>query len=198
MSKTRVHTIIEHAVGVGYFPHQLSFVINNPIRRLLISPKRFADRLPLGPTSRVLEVGPGSGYFSVEVARRVPRGHLELLDIQPEMLAKARRHLEAAGLRNVGFTEGDATVLPFPDSDFDIAFLVAVLGEVPDQAACLRSLYRVLRPGGALVVHEHLPDPDFSSLPKLRRVVEAEGFAFLESWGRSWNYTASFQKPQSS
>ncbi len=131
MSKTRVQTIMENVVGVPYFSHRLSFVINNPIRRLLISPQRFADRLPLGPTSRVLEVGPGSGYFSVEVARRVPRGHLELLDIQPEMLAKARRHLKAAGLRNVGLTEGNATALPFPDSDFDIAFLVAVLGEVP-------------------------------------------------------------------
>ena len=131
MSKTRVQTLIENVIGVPYFPHQLSFFINNPIRRLLISPNRFADRLALEPTSRVLEVGPGSGYFSVEVARRIPEGHLELLDLQPEMLNKARRHLQSAGLWNVGFTEGDATALPFPDSDFDIAFLVAVIGEVP-------------------------------------------------------------------
>jgi len=141
-------------------------------------------------------VGPGSGYFSVEIARRVPDGHLELFDLQPEMLAKARRHLEAAGLGNVGYTQGDATALPFPDSDFDVAFLVAVLGEVPDEAACLQSLYRVLRPGGVVVFHEHLPDPDFSPLPKLREAVEARGFVFRGSWGRRWNYTASFQKPE--
>jgi len=196
MSKTRLRTVIEHTFGVGYFPHELSFFINNPIRRLLIAPEEFAERLPLEATSRVLEVGPGSGYFSVEIARRVPDGHLELFDLQPEMLAKARRHLEAAGLGNVGYTQGDATALPFPDSDFDVAFLVAVLGEVPDEAACLQSLYRVLRPGGVVVFHEHLPDPDFSPLPKLREAVEARGFVFRGSWGRRWNYTASFQKPE--
>ena len=196
MSKTRVQTLIQKMIGVPYFPHQLSFMINNPIRRLLISPKRFADRLPLEPTSRVLEVGPGSGYFSVEIARRVSEGHLELLDLQPEMLAKARKHVQSAGLRNVGFTEGDATTLPFPDAKFDIAFLVAVIGEVPDEAATLRSLYRVLRPGGVLAFHEHLPDPDITPLPKLRTIVEGQGFSFIGSWGRRWNYTASFQKPQ--
>jgi ubiquinone/menaquinone biosynthesis C-methylase UbiE len=195
MSKTRLRAIIENTVGIGYFPHQVSFLLHNPIRRLLIAPKELAERLPLKPTSRVLEVGPGSGYFSVEIARRVPRGHLELLDLQPEMLEKARHHLEAAGLENVGYTQADASSLPFPDADFDIAFLVAVLGEVPDDAACLQSLYRVLRPGGVAVFHEHLPDPDFSPLGQLREVVEAQGFVFLESWGRRWNYTASFQKP---
>ena len=196
MSKTRIQILIENVIGVPYFPHQLSFLINNPIRRLLISPKRFADRLPLKPTSRVLEVGPGSGYFSVEVARRVPEGHLELLDLQPEMLAKARSHVQSAGLRNVGFTEGDATALPFPDADFDIAFLVAVIGEVPDEAASLKSLYRVLCPGGVLMFHEHLPDPDITPLPRLRKIVEGQGFSFIGSWGHRWNYSASFQKPE--
>ncbi len=177
-----------------YFPHHLSFLIHNPLRRLLITPEGLAERLPLNADSRVLEVGPGSGYFSVEIARRVPRGHLELVDIQPEMLAKARRHLQAAGLNNVGYTGCDATALPFPDSDFDLALLVAVLGEVADPAACLQSLHRVLRPSGVAVFHEHLPDPDFSPLGKLRQTVEAQGFVFLESRGQGWNYTANFRK----
>ncbi len=196
MSKTRLRSVIERGIGIGYFPHQLSFVIDNPIRRLLITPEGFAERLPLTPSSRVLEVGPGSGYFSVEIAQRLPRGRLELFDLQPEMLAKARRKLESAGLRNVGYERGDAGELPFPDSEFDIAFLVAVLGEVPDEESCLRSLYRVLRPGGVLAVHEHRPDPDFSPLPTLRILVERAGFVFLRSWGRSWNYTATFRKPE--
>src|SRR4029453_700291 len=51
-----------------YYPHQLSFLIDNPLRRLLISPSQFADRLSLNESSRVLEIGPGSGYFSVEIA----------------------------------------------------------------------------------------------------------------------------------
>ena len=196
MSKTRLRSVIERCVGAGCFPHQLSFVIDNPIRRLLIAPETLADRLALTASSRVLEVGPGSGYFSVEIAGRLPRGRLELFDLQAEMLAKARRKLASAGLGNVGYTKGDASKLPFADSEFDVAFLVTVLGEVPDERGCLQSLYRVLRPGGVVAFHEHLPDPDFSGLPALRELVEAEGIVFVRSWGLSWNYTASFRKPE--
>ena len=85
------------ALGRGYFPHQLSCLIDNPLRRLLLTPAQLANRLPLTESSHVLEVGPGSGYFSAELARRVPQGRLELLDLQPEMLAKARRKLQARG-----------------------------------------------------------------------------------------------------
>lgn len=55
-------------------------------------------------TDRILELGPGSGYFSAKLAAAVPEGHLELLDIQPQMLAKARALLTAAGYANVGYT----------------------------------------------------------------------------------------------
>src|SRR5688572_31901804 len=102
------------------------------IRISFLCPGEFADRLSLTASSRVLEVGPGSGYFSVEIARRTPQGHLELFDLQLEMLGKARRKLQASGLNNVGYTQGDAANLPFADASFDMATLVAVLGEVPE------------------------------------------------------------------
>jgi len=180
---------------IRYYPHQLSFLLDNPIRRLLISPGQFADRLSLTESSRVLEIGPGSGYFSREIARRIPRGHLELMDLQPEMLAKARHKLDAAGLKNVGYTEGDAANLPFANASFDVAALVAVLGEIPNNQRCADSLYRVLRPGGFAVFHEHLPDPDIVKLSTLRTLVGGAGFRFIRSWGRWYNYTAAFEKP---
>ena len=76
----------------------------------------------------------------------------------------------------MGYTQGDARRLPFPRASFDVAFLVAVLGEVPEPRKCLRALHRVLRPGGLLSITEHLPDPDFSKLSTLRALVEGEGF----------------------
>jgi predicted O-methyltransferase YrrM len=60
------------------------------------------DKIGLSPSDRVLELGPGPGYFSVELARRIPEGRLESLDLQPEMLAKARRALDGAGYGHVG------------------------------------------------------------------------------------------------
>jgi ubiquinone/menaquinone biosynthesis C-methylase UbiE len=70
----------------------------------------------------------------LEIARRLTNGGLKLFDIQPEMLEKARRQLERAGLTDVGFTTGQANDgLPFSDNMFDVAFLSAVIGEVPDK-----------------------------------------------------------------
>jgi ubiquinone/menaquinone biosynthesis C-methylase UbiE len=180
-----------------YFPHQMSFILELPLRRLLISPSQLADRLKLKEDSMVLEVGCGSGVFSVEVARRVPDGHLELFDLQAEMLERARGKIRAAGLgKVVGYTQGDARRLPFPRASFDVAFLVAVLGEVPEPRKCLRALHRILRPGGFLSITEHLPDPDFSRLSTLRALVEGEGFTLEEHFGPPWSYTANFRRPR--
>jgi ubiquinone/menaquinone biosynthesis C-methylase UbiE len=189
----------KHITGrQAFFPHQMSFILELPARRFLITPSRLADRLHLTKKSKVLEVGCGSGLFSVEVARRVPQGHLELFDLQPEMLEKARRKIESAGLEKVvGYTQGDARELALPKAKFDVAFLVAVLGEVPEPERCLRALRRVIRPGGLLSITEHLPDPDFSRFSRLRALVEHEGFEFTERFGRPWSYTANFRRPDS-
>lgn len=177
------------------FPHWMSWLLDNPLRALFISPQALADRIPIRPSDRILEIGPGSGYFSLELARRIPHGHLELVDVQPEMLEKARRKLSDALVRNVGFTTADAgKPLPLARASFDVAVLVTVLGEVGDPGVALDSLRDVLKPNGVLVVHEHLPDPDIIPLEWLRRVVTARGFSELEVVGPAWNYTAVFRR----
>ena len=177
------------------YPHQLAFLLELPLRKLMLSPAQLAERLDLQPDSRVLEIGPGPGFFSVELAQRVPRGHLELFDIQHEMLAKARRKLQRAGLHNVGLAQGDARGLPYRNESFDVIVLVAVLGEVPDPPAALRESYRVLRRGGILSVTELPGDPDFTSLPVLRSLAAAAGFEVAEHLGTPKKYTANFRKP---
>jgi ubiquinone/menaquinone biosynthesis C-methylase UbiE len=144
----------------------------------------------------VLEVGAGSGFYSVEVARRISEGHLELLDLQPEMLKKAQQKLEAKGLSNVGYTLADAGVLPFKEDSFDALILVAVLGEIANQKAFLSEAHRVLRPDGILSISEHLPDPDFLSFAKVKSLVEREGFALLKRYGANWSYTVNFRKSE--
>ncbi len=188
--------VLARAFGRGYFPHQFSWLIDNPVRRLLLSPEKFADRLPLTAVSWVLEVGPGSGYFSRELARRVRRGRLVLFDLQPEMLAKARRKLEGSGVQNVGYAVGDTSArIPFPEHTFDVVILVSVLGETVDPDACLNQVFRILRRGGVLALHEQIPDPDRISVGAVRRLAEGRGFRWRERFGPSWNYTALFERP---
>jgi ubiquinone/menaquinone biosynthesis C-methylase UbiE len=185
---------VKNTLMRGVFPHEMSFLLELPWRNALLSPRKLAARLPLTAVSRVLEVGAGSGFYSVEIARKVSSGHLELLDLQPEMLKKARRKLEAEGVSNVGYTHADAGLLPFEEESFDLLFLVAVLGEIADRKAFFEEAHRVLKPGGILSISEHLPDPDFSPCAKVKSLVENVGFEFIGRQGVSWSYTAHFKK----
>ena len=168
-------------------------MLHLPLRKLFISPRTLADRLPLTPSSHILEIGPGSGFFSRELADRVPRGRLELFDLQIEMLQKARGKLVRHGARNVGYSAGDATRIPYAHATFDIVVMVSVLGEVPDAEECVRQVRRVLRPTGFLVCHESLPDPDLIPFGQLVEMARRTGFQLFRRWGRKWNYTAGFR-----
>ena len=113
------------------------------------------------------------------------------------MLVKAKRRLDRAGFTDVGFTAGEASeAFPFPDNTFDLAFLAAVIGEVPDQQACVRSLGRVLKPGGRLVFLEMFPDPDRLSERELRDLAEPGGFDFVETSGSRLKDIVTFRKPR--
>lgn len=176
------------------FPHQATFILDNPVRRAWLKPAGIIAGLGLTGSERVLEIGPGPGFFSVEIARRLTHGRLDLFDIQPEMLEKARRHLESAGFTDVGFTTGEASEeFPFPDNMFDTAFLAAVIGEVPDQPACICSLSRVLKPGGRLVFLEMFPDPDRLGVHELRALAEPAGFDFVGASGNRWKDLVTFR-----
>ena len=186
--------ILKRGAGRGTCPHQLAFLLEFNLRRFILSPERLADRLELQEASRVLELGPGPGYFSRAVARRIPRGYLMLIDLQLEMLQKVRGKLARAGLGNVGFAQANGTALPLPSGTWDCVFLVAVLGEVSDPSSCLQEIHRLLRPGGLLSVTEQPGDPDFIALPDARKLVEGVGFRFEKVYGGGKNYTASFRK----
>jgi SAM-dependent methyltransferase len=145
---------------------------------------------------RVLEVGPGTGYYTLDVAEWVgPDGSVDILDLQQEMLDHTMRRAAERSLANITPTRSDATALPFENETFDAAFLVTVLGEIPDQDAALRELARVLKPGGRLVVGELLGDPHYVALGPMRLRAAAAGLGFERRSGNALGYFARFSKP---
>ena len=143
-------------------PWQIAFILENPMRRTFQSPKRHLDRIGVGEGMRVLELGPGPGYFTPEAARRLGEGgELFCLDIEPRLVTRLRRKIMKEELENVALVVGDGQAIPFAEDSFDTAFLVTVLGEIPDKDALLGELRRVLRPDGVLSISELLPDPDY-------------------------------------
>lgn len=140
---------------------------------------------------RVLEVGPGTGYYAVPVAEWIgPTGRLDVFDIQREMLDHTMRRAGEAGLDNVHATHGDARSLPYEDGSFDAAYLVTVLGEIPDQDRALRELRRVVRPEGKVVVGELWGDPHVVTEGRLRERAAGAGLRWERRVGPPVGYFA--------
>jgi SAM-dependent methyltransferase len=162
----------------------------------LITRQRLRQILDPREGERILEVGPGTGYYTLDVAEWVkPEGTVEILDLQQEMLDHTMRAAGERGLANITPTRADATAMPYEDDSFDAAFLVTVLGEIPDQEAALRELARVLRPAGRLVVGEVVGDPHYVRLGPMRLRAGGAGLVYERRAGRAPGYFARFTKP---
>jgi ubiquinone/menaquinone biosynthesis C-methylase UbiE len=157
----------------------------------IITRERLRDVLRPEPGERVLEIGPGTGYYSLDLAEWVgPEGTLEIFDIQREFLDHVGRRAAERGLTNVVPTQGDATVLAYADDSVDAVVLTTVLGEIPDPIAALREIRRVLKPSGRLVVGELFGDPHFTTQSALRRQSAEAGLAWQEHSGNWFGYFA--------
>src|SRR3981081_2242562 len=107
-------------------------------------------------TLDALDVGCGTGFLSLELARR---GHrVTGIDFAPQMLAEARKKAAAQGVA-VRFEEGDAEQLPFAEGSFDLVMTRHVLWTLPHPEQAIDEWIRVLRPGGRLAAVDSQFDP---------------------------------------
>jgi ubiquinone/menaquinone biosynthesis C-methylase UbiE len=178
-------------------------------RRKMVFPAARADRL-LSPARRylqplsatvaafqlrggdiALELGSGPGYFSDETARAVaPEGRLLCVDVQREMLVRLRGRLSAGARADL--IVADAQRLPLRGGVVDAAFVIGVLGEVPDPRTALDELHRALRTGGSASFGEHFIDPDYVRWTVLREMCWGAGFAVAERRRQFLGYFARF------
>lgn len=154
----------------------------------VITRERLRSVLRPEPGERLLEIGVGTGYYSLDLAGWVPEGKLELFDLQQEFLDHVMRGAAERGLANLVPTQGDATALPYEDASVDAVVLTAVLGEIPDTAAALREIRRVLKPNGRLIVGELFGDPHFTTMATLKRQAAEAGLAYEEHSGNWFAY----------
>ncbi|MFI5627566.1 class I SAM-dependent methyltransferase [Nocardioides sp. NPDC051685] len=136
--------------------------INSPARRAL---QRFYEvpallKLaggPLSPGARAVEIGCGSGYGTRLILDRFGAADVDALDLDPDMVAKARRRLADRSGR-VRLEVGDATDLKSAfgaeDNTYDAAFDFAIVHHIPDWRSAVAEIARVLKPGGVFVFDE--------------------------------------------
>ena len=104
--------------------------------------------------------------------------------------------MEEAGIRNLIPRLSDITVdHELPSDSVDRAWLVTVLGEIPDRPAALKNLYRILRPGGTLSVTEILGDPHYQRRETVLRLAGDAGFKPTQYWSTLLAFTQNFTKP---
>jgi ubiquinone/menaquinone biosynthesis C-methylase UbiE len=138
-------------------PWWLGYLLLNPLRRL-----RHPAAKILGPYVQagmtVLEPGPGMGYFTLDLARRVgPSGRVVAVDIQPRMLEKLKRRAAKAGLLgrlDLRLAQQDSMGLADLAGGADFVLAFAMVHEIPSPAAFFHEAARALKPGGRLLLAE--------------------------------------------
>lgn len=131
---------------------------------------------------RVLDLAGGTGDLAQRFARMVgDTGEVVLADINESMLRQGRDRLVDAGVvGNLRYVQANAEHLPFPDSHFDCITIAFGLRNVTDKAAALASMYRVLKPGGRVLVLEFSKP----ALPGLKPLYDLYSFTMLPMMGR--------------
>jgi SAM-dependent methyltransferase len=150
-------------------------------------PERALDLIGLSSGMVVADVGAGSGYMTVRIARRVgPSGRVIATDVQPDLLTIIRDKARAQQLTNITTVQGTESDARLPDGTVDLALLVDAYHEFRNPQRMLQSIRRALKPGGRLVLVEYrkedaripIAPTHRMSVAEARAEVEPEGFTF--------------------
>lgn len=140
---------------------------------------------------RLLDVAGGTGDISFRFLKRAGQGHATVLDLTEPMLVEGRKRAEAEQMADsLNWIVGDAMALPFHDNTFDVYTISFGIRNVTRPADALREAYRVLKPGGRLMVLE------FSQLPNavLQKAYDLYSFNVIPRMGQLIaNDSASYQ-----
>ena len=159
--------------------------LERPEREQEENPDGALDALNLKPGMTVADVGAGTGYMSLKMAKRVgPSGKVYAEDVQPEMLQRVRANAQKAKVSNVETVQGSFTDPMLPKGQMDLVLLVDVYHEFSEPQKMLRGIRESLKPDGRLVLLEYRKeDPKIPireehkmTVAEVKTELEAEGF----------------------
>ena len=179
-------------------PWWMGYLLASPIRRLMENPQsRLGEHIR--PGMRVLEPGCAMGFFTLDIARMVgPAGKVVALDLQQRMLDSLGRRAIKAGLADrIDIRKVDENGLGISDlaASMDLAAIIYVAHEVPDQAGFFKEVYDALKPGAGCVFIEpgmHVAEEEMAASLDL---AQAAGFELKSRQDQRRARRAFLQKP---
>lgn len=137
----------------------MSFVMDSPLRRKLNNPVKTLEAAGVRSGQEVLEVGCGTGFFTINAAKLVgDEGRVHAIDVYPPAIEFVREKVRDADISNVRLTNADAMDSGLPSSSFDLILLFGVIpAPVLPLDRLLPEMHRLLKPKGALAVWTFFP-----------------------------------------
>ncbi len=181
-------------------PWWLGYFLVSPVRRWFQDPGAIVGPY-LSEGMTVLEPGPGMGFFTLEMARRVgPRGRVIAVDVQPKMLEVLLRRAGNAGLADcieARLPAGDHLGMHDYQGKVDFALAFAMVHEVPKPKLLLEDIQAALRPGGKLLVAEPVGHVTAAAFEVTLSLARELGFALELRPAIPRSHAAVLGKPQS-
>lgn len=135
---------------------------------------RVGELVPAG--ARVLDCAAGTGEFSLAASKRA--GSVLCTDQSEAMLARARKKAARRGLSNLQFAHRDITALSDPDGSFDAVIAANVLHLLPQPEVAVRELWRVVAPGGRLILPTYLQGKAGAAYGSMIKIYQGVGFHY--------------------
>jgi SAM-dependent methyltransferase len=181
-------------IGKFYMGREIAQVMGHPGAGWLERPGRTEEErtdlllreLPLKPTDVVVDLGAGTGFFSLPLARVVTRGTVLAVDIQPEMLDMIRERVRAEKITNIETILASETDPHLPVDSVDLVLLVDAYHEFSYPREVMQHVVAALRPQGRVVLVEYRAEDPRVSIKALHKMTVRQARREMSAVGLRW------------
>jgi len=178
-------------------PWWLGYLLVSPLRKLLQNPRKVIEPY-IHAEMTVVEIGPGMGFFTLEIAKKVEAsGRVIAIDIQPQMLERLEQRAAKANLRDrieTRLARSDSMGMADLAAAVDFVFAYAVVHELPDDRAFFKEVFDVLKPSALLFIAEPGRHVSVELFNEELQKAQKEGFEIVELRQAGIGHTALLRK----